>query len=154
MNETKTSQEMGKAVRRDCYPGHISKEELEKEHQGEGISQEEGGMKDEDWDELEYEIGMAIDELIERDSEKWTEKKIARYLREKARYLDPPKPRRRTIDPLECSDEDFARLRKEDQNKFKPLRDAFRNPTPENKKRFLKILKKHEGVSAKRRVEG
>ncbi len=78
-------------------------------------------MTEEDYEKFEDIVGEAINRL--RDEEEWSDQKVARFLREEARSLDPPKPRKKVIDPLTITEEEIAKYPLEVQEKIKKARD-------------------------------
>lgn len=82
-----------------------------------------------DYEKFSYYIEDGIDNL--RDTEGWSDKKIAKFLRDEARSLDPPKPRRKTIDPLTITDKELSKYPKEVQDKVRKAKEDMLNKLKE-----------------------
>ena len=75
--------------------------------------------------EFGHTVGTAIDELIESG---WSEKKVAKFLREKARELDPPKPRAKILTLpkiLSMTNKQIESLPDDIKSKVRKLREEF-----------------------------
>ena len=88
---------------------------------------------DEDYSKFNYYIEDKIEEL--RDTENWSDSKIAFYLRDMAQSLDPKgrKSKKITIDPLKISNEELEKFPKNIQEKVNAIKEKFKK-VMENKK--------------------
>lgn len=81
-------------------------------------------IKPDAWDEFEFEIDSPLNDFIERG---WSKKKLAGFLRKKARELDPPKQRTRVLmlpEVLTMSDKQVEALPENIRQKVKDIREG------------------------------
>lgn len=69
--------------------------------------------------EFEYDVGSAVDNLIEQG---WSKTRLAKMLREKARELCPPKPKKRIINPFKVTDKELSELPEDIQRQVRAIR--------------------------------